>query len=78
MSEFEKEDSLRSILLEAAKSGDTLRFYGQGMMIIAEGKVAFLGRDIVGVSHGDTGDADEFINLDCIIKVQILGDYRHY
>ncbi len=78
MSKFEKDETLRSVLLNAAKSGARLRFYGPGMMIIAEGRVVFVGEDVVGIKHGDTNDADEFVCIECIIKVQILGEYRHY
>lgn len=78
MSKFEKEDSLRTILLDGAKSGETFRFYGPGMMIVAEGKVAFVGKDVVGLTHGKTDEADEFVSLECIIKIQILGEYGHY
>jgi len=78
MTDFVKDATLRSVLLDAAKSGDRIRFYGPGMMIIAEGRVAFVGEDIVGLKHGDTEDADEFVSIECIIKVQILGEYRHY
>ncbi|MFX1605076.1 MAG: hypothetical protein ACFFDD_04150 [Promethearchaeota archaeon] len=69
---------MRSVLLDAAKSGERMRFFGPGMMIVAEGRIAFVGKDIVGLKHGDTEDADEFVSLDCIIKVQTLGEYRHY
>lgn len=78
MSKFEKDATLRSVLLDAAKSGEQLRFYGSGMMIVAEGRVAFVGEDVVGLSHGKAEDADEFVRIECIIKVQILGEYRHY
>ena len=78
MSDFEKDATLRSVLIDAAKSGDRMRFYGPGMMIVAEGRIAFVGEDVVGVKHGDTEDADEFVCIECIIKVQILGEYRHY
>jgi hypothetical protein len=78
MSDFEKETTLRSVLIDAAKSGERMRFYGPGMMIIAEGRIAFVGEDVVGIKHGDTDDADEFVTLECIIKIQILGEYRHY
>jgi hypothetical protein len=78
MSDFEKDATLRSVLLDAARSGERMRFYGPGMMIIAEGRVAFVGEDIVGLKHGDTEDADEFVSIECIIKIQTLGEYRHY
>jgi hypothetical protein len=78
MSDFEKDATLRSVLLDAAKSGERLRFYGSGMMIVAEGRVAFVGEDVVGLKHGNTEEADEFVCIECIIKVQTLGEYRHY
>ena len=78
MSDFEKDATLRSVLLDAAKSGARLRFFGPGMMIVAEGCVAFVGEDVVGLKHGETNDADEFVCIECIIKVQTLGEYRHY
>jgi len=78
MSEHEKEATIRSVLLEAAKKGERLRFFGPGMMIVAEGVVAFVGEGIVGLKHGDTKDADEYVNIDCVIKVQHIGEYRHY
>ena len=78
MSEFEKDKTLRSVLLEAAKSGERIRFFGPGMMIVAEGQIAFVGEDIVGIRHGKTDDADEFVCIECIIKLQTLGEYRQY
>ncbi|MFW9786491.1 MAG: hypothetical protein ACFFE2_01605 [Candidatus Thorarchaeota archaeon] len=78
MSDFQKDATLRSVLLDAAKSGERMRFYGPGMMIVAEGCIAYVGEDIVGIKHGNTDDADEFVSLECIIKIQTLGEYRHY
>jgi len=78
MSDFEKDATLRSVLLDAAKSGETMRFYGPGMMIVAEGQIAFVGKDVVGLKHGKAEDVDEFVCIECIIKVQTLGEYRHY
>ena len=78
MSEFEKDSTLKSVLLEAAKSGERLRFYGAGMVILAEGVVAYVGDGIVGIRHHDKEKADEFIVMECITKVQVLGEYRHY
>ncbi|MFW9843493.1 MAG: hypothetical protein ACFFEV_02840 [Candidatus Thorarchaeota archaeon] len=78
MSEFENEATLRSVLLDAAKNGERLRFFGPGMMIVAEGRVAFVGKDVVGLRHGDTEDADEYVCIECVIKIQLIGEYRHY
>jgi len=78
MSDFERESTLKEILLEAAKSGDRLRFYGPGMMIIAEGLVAFVGDGVIGIRHGDDQEPDEYVVADCLVKVQVIGEYRHY
>lgn len=78
MSKLEKEATLRSVLLDTAKSGERLRFFGPGMMIVAEGRVAFVGEDIVGLRHGETKDADEYVCIECVIKIQVIGEYRHY
>lgn len=78
MSDVEKDYTLRSILQNAIKSGDRLRFYGPGMMIVAEGIVVFVGKEVVAIKHGDTKEPDEYINLSCIIKIQVLGEYSHY
>ena len=69
---------IRSVLLEAAEKGERLRFFGPGMMIVAEGRIAFVGEDIVGLKHGDTEDADEYVCIECVIKIQLIGEYRHY
>ena len=78
MSDFERDSTLRTILIDAAKSKDRLRFYSHGMTILAEGIVDFVGDDIVGIRHHDKDDADEFVLIECITKVQVLGEYRHY
>ena len=78
MSKLEKDVNLRSVLLDAAKKGDRLRFFGPGMMIVAEGRITFVGEDIVGLRHGETEDADEYVCIECVIKIQVIGEYRHY
>jgi hypothetical protein len=78
MSDFEKDATLKTILLEAAKSGKRMRFYGPGMLIIAEGLVAFVGDGVVAISHSKEEEPDEYVSLDCIIKIQVIGEYRHY
>ncbi len=78
MSDIERDSTLKDILLEAAKSGDRLRFYGPGMMIIAEGLVAFVGDGVIGIRHGEDQEADEYVVADCLVKVQVIGEYRHF
>ncbi|MHA2300873.1 MAG: hypothetical protein ACXACD_07950 [Candidatus Thorarchaeota archaeon] len=77
MSDFERDSTLRTILIEAAKSGDRLRFYSHGMTILAEG-IEFVGDDIIGIRHHDKDKAEEYVLIECITKVQVLGEYRHY
>lgn len=78
MSDFESDSTLKTILLEAAESGERLRFYGTGMVILAEGVVAFVGDGVVGIKHHEKEKADEFVVMEFVTKVQVLGEYRHY
>ncbi|MFW9845347.1 MAG: hypothetical protein ACFFD6_01255 [Candidatus Thorarchaeota archaeon] len=78
MAKSESEYTLRTILIKAAESGERLRFYGHGMTILAEGVVDFVGDGIVGIRHHGGEAADEYVLTECLTKVQILGEYRHY
>ena len=78
MADHERESTLRTILLEAAKSGERLRFYSHGMTILAEGIIDFVGDDIIGIRHHNKENADEFLLTECLVKVQVLGEYRPY
>ena len=78
MSEFERDATLRSILIEAAKSGVRVRFFGPHMTILAEAQVEFVGKDVVGLRHHAKEEADEFLTISNIIKVQVLPEYTHY
>ncbi|MFX1261725.1 MAG: hypothetical protein ACFFAZ_06540 [Promethearchaeota archaeon] len=78
MSDFERDSTLRTILIEAAKSGKRLRFYGHGMTILAEGFIDFVGDEIVGIRHHEGKEADEFVRTDCLTKIQVLEEYRQY
>ena len=78
MSDIQKDYTLRSILQNASKTGERLRFFGPGMMIVAEGRVAFVGKEIVAIKHAESKEPDEFVSLECIIKVQVLGEYGNY
>jgi hypothetical protein len=78
MPDFERESTLRTILIEAAKSGDRIRFYSHGMTILAEGFVDYVGDGVVGIRHHKEEKADEFVLTQCLIKVQVLGEYKHY
>ncbi len=78
MSVKESNESLRTVLEKAAKERTRLRFFGPGMMIVAEGFVDFVGDGVIGIKHHEKEGADEFILDECIIKIQILPEYRHY
>ena len=68
---------MEMVLLQAAKSGVTLRFYGSQMTIIAEGQVAFVGKGIVGMRRRKDKEPDEFVKIESIVKVQELPEYRY-
>jgi hypothetical protein len=48
------------------------------MNIIAEGFICAVGEDIVGIAHKQDREADEYVLIDAIIKVQKLGEYSHF
>lgn len=68
---------MEMVLLQAAKSPVTLRFYGNQMTIIAEGQVAFVGKGIVALRRRKDKEPDEFVKIDSIVKVQELPEYRY-
>jgi hypothetical protein len=70
--------SLRAILTKLKDTGDRVRFFGNGMVILAEGFIAHVGDDIVSIKHHSKEEPDEFLRIDCIVKVSILGEYRQY
>ena len=78
MSDPHHNATLRSILIKAKKSAARLRFFGKNMTIIAEGQIVFVGNGIVGIKHGKTEEADEFLITASIMKVQVLREYLHY
>ncbi len=77
-SESQRTWTLDTVLLRAAKSGVMLRFCGNQMTILAEGQVAFVGKGIVGLRHRKDKEADEFVRIDSIAKVQEIPDSRQY
>lgn len=77
-SETQRDWTLETVLLQAAKSGAMLRFCGNQMTILAEGQVAFVGKGIVGLRHRKDKEADEFVRIDSVAKVQEIPDSRQY
>ncbi|MFO7836702.1 MAG: hypothetical protein R6V83_08605 [Candidatus Thorarchaeota archaeon] len=69
----ERDLTFDDILAETAKSAARIRIYGHRMAILAEGLIAYVGDNVVGIKHQDKGTATEFIRKDRIIKIQILG-----
>ncbi|MGQ4872196.1 MAG: hypothetical protein ACP6IT_10240 [Candidatus Thorarchaeota archaeon] len=66
----EKKDTLRSVLERAADTRTRVRLFGNSMVILAEGKVAYVGENIVALKRDDPSPAEEFVALDSIVKVQ--------
>ncbi len=76
MNDMKKDTTLRDVLLDAAQKEIRVRLIGPPNTILAEGFVAFVSDEIVGVKHQLKEDVDEFILIHNIIKVQILGESR--
>jgi hypothetical protein len=70
--------ALRKVLQKFMDSSERLRFFGNGMVILAEGFVAHVGDDVVSIKHHMKEEPDEFLRIDCIVKIAILGEYRQY
>ncbi|TFG11449.1 hypothetical protein EU537_12360 [Candidatus Thorarchaeota archaeon] len=70
--------TLSLILDRAADEKQRMRFFGYPMNIIAEGFISDVGEDIVGIAHKLDSEADEYVLIDAIIKVQKLGEYTHF
>ncbi|MHA1652548.1 MAG: hypothetical protein ACTSVD_00830 [Candidatus Thorarchaeota archaeon] len=70
----EKNDTLRSVLESAADSKTRVRLFGHSMVILAEGKVAYVSGSIVALKRDDDSPAEEFVTLDSIVKVQHIKD----
>ncbi len=70
--------SLRATLTKLGETGERVRIYGNGMVILAEGLIANIGDDIVCIQHHRKEEPDEFLRLDCIVKVSILEESRQY
>ncbi len=74
----ENQITLKSILNRAADENQRIRFFGYPMNIIAEGFICEVGEDAVAIAHKQNREADEYVLIDAIIKVQKLGDYNHF
>ncbi|TFG10348.1 hypothetical protein EU538_02285 [Candidatus Thorarchaeota archaeon] len=77
MNDDEGFSSLQSVLKWAEQTGKRLRFYGRTMIILAEALVAGVGEEIVALKHRETGEAEEFLILSQIAKVQTLQEMYH-
>lgn len=74
MNSIERNTTFDDVLAEAAESAARVRIYGRSMAIIAEGLVAFVGNNVVGIKHKKKESATEFIRKDHIVKIQMLGE----
>ncbi len=76
MPEIERNTTLRNILLKAAEEKLRVRLVGPPQTILAEGFVDYIGNGIVAIKHQLNEEADEFILICNIIKVQFIGESR--
>jgi len=74
----EKKITLKSILKNAADEKQRIRLFGSPMSIVAEGFICEVGEDVVAIAHKQDREADEYVLIDAIIKVQKLGEYSHF
>jgi len=74
MSEIERNTTLRNILVKAAHEKVRVRLIGPPNVILSEGFVAYIGNGIVAMKHQISEEADEFILMGNIIKLQYVGD----
>ncbi|TFG10346.1 hypothetical protein EU538_02275 [Candidatus Thorarchaeota archaeon] len=77
MTQPEKLSNLRAVLTWASQEGCDLKFHGRNSSTLAEGRVAYVGDDIVAVLHNKDDKPDEFLCLNEIVKVTILGERKH-
>ncbi|TFF83686.1 hypothetical protein EU524_02085 [Candidatus Thorarchaeota archaeon] len=72
MEDNEDFTTLPSVLEWARRTGQRLRFYGRGMTIMAEGLIASASEELVALKHRENQEAEEFLMLSEIAKVQTL------
>ncbi len=78
MPEVDMITELRSVLVEASKSGKTVRFFGPTGNVIAEGKVASVGENIVALKQRDRDDPNEYILISCLTRIQFVPETRTF
>ncbi|TXT55288.1 MAG: hypothetical protein BAJATHORv1_40199 [Candidatus Thorarchaeota archaeon] len=72
MTDFEKHDTIRTILHKIAEKGEKIRITGIYGAPPIEGKVVFVGNDIVAVSTDEDAEPDTYFSLQCIMKIEII------
>ncbi len=78
MKEDKIDYSLKTILTNAARDAQRVRLIGAPLVIIADGYVTYVSREIVALSNEKDSEPNEFVNLADVIKVQLLPDYVSY
>ncbi len=78
MSETDKLAELRSVLVEAAKSGKTVRLFGPTGSVITEGKIVSVGTTLVALKHGTRDEPEEYVLLTCLTRVQFVPEPRTF
>ncbi len=71
---LERNETVRSVLREAAERGERLRFFGPSMVILAEGLVAYVGNGIVALKRDKDRKPEEFVVISSIVKLQKIKD----
>ncbi|MCF2138256.1 MAG: hypothetical protein K9W43_13575 [Candidatus Thorarchaeota archaeon] len=74
---IERNETIKSVLRTAAERGTLLRFFGPSMVILAEGKVAYVGNGIVAIKRGSSDDPEEFLVINSIIKIQKIKERQY-
>ncbi|TFF83687.1 hypothetical protein EU524_02090 [Candidatus Thorarchaeota archaeon] len=77
MTQPEKLSNMRAVLVWASKSDCDLKFYGRDSSTLSEGRVAYVGDDVVAILHNKDDEPDEFLSLSEIVKITVLGERRH-
>ncbi len=77
MNQPDKLPNLRAVLIWASKEEIDLKLYGRDSKTLSEGRVAYIGDDVVAILHNKDDKPDEFLRLDEITKITILGKRPH-
>ncbi|MBD3406939.1 MAG: hypothetical protein GF411_12550 [Candidatus Lokiarchaeota archaeon] len=72
MSDFEKTETIRTILLKIAEKGERIRISGIYGNPPIEGKIVFVGNGIVALSTANNENPDSYFIIQYIMKIEII------